>query len=533
MRIRTKIMLSHLTGLLTVTLVCATIIVGLGFTRDDRRQLETSYAQLRNINLVAVDANKLSAQIAEVFIAGDQSADIVEARDSLIMRLQRQRELIREEQAMARAMGEEWTSLERVDQMEVIVAEIDKARLLIQDHLRAGRRGEAQAVFNTQIYRQLGQVLLQLIEDATVRERAEVEDALASSARLSERAVDLAMGLIVVVAVLGIANIVIMNRTILRPVGALYAGAEAVGRGDLGHRIDNTSRDELGNLSRRFNEMTAQIDVQRKSLLQAKATLSDQVDDRTRELRERSDALAASNERLRSVDASRANFFADISHELRTPLTILRGQAEMAMRERDADAATLQAALAAIVRKTDQIGRLIDDLLFLARSESGSIMVNRSRVVLQDIVGDVLLDGGSLSMRPGVRIRPRQPEEPVEVRGDPDRLRQAVMIALDNAVRLAPEGTTVTVELARSSDHAHIRVHDQGPGFTGDELGSAFTRFYSARPSRPRSGRGLGLGLSIAKWIVDQHDGTIRIDSAPGRGAVVEITMPLAHRAVA
>ena len=201
--------------------------------------------------------------------------------------------------------------------------------------------------------------------------------------------------------------------------------------------------------------------------------------------------------------------------------------------ERDADAATLQAALAAIVRKTDQIGRLIDDLLFLARSESGSIMVNRSRVVLQDIVGDVLLDGGSLSMRPGVRIRPRQPEEPVEVRGDPDRLRQAVMIALDNAVRLAPEGTTVTVELARSSDHAHIRVHDQGPGFTGDELGSAFTRFYSARPSRPRSGRGLGLGLSIAKWIVDQHDGTIRIDSAQGRGAVVEITMPLAHRAVA
>ena len=172
------------------------------------------------------------------------------------------------------------------------------------------------------------------------------------------------------------------------------------------------------------------------------------------------------------------------------------------------------------------MGRQIDDLLFLARSESGSIMVNRSRIVLQDIVGDVLMDGQNMAMRPGVRIGPSQPSEPVEMRGDPDRLSQAVLIAPDNVIRLAPADTTVSLELAQSESHAHVR--DQGPGFTSDELGSAFTRFYGARPSRPRSGRGLWLGLSITKWIVDQHDGAIRIDSAPGRGAVVEITMPLA-----
>ncbi|TJZ89867.1 HAMP domain-containing protein [Paracoccus gahaiensis] len=533
MRIRTKIMLSHLTGLVTVTLVCLAIIVGLGFTRDDRRQLHTSYEQLRNINLVAVDAHSLSAQIAELFIVGDQDAEIRQARDSLLARLDRQRELIREEQTLANETGAPWASLNRVDLKEDKVRELDQARLLIQDHLSSGRRAEALEIFNTEVYDQLGLVLLELVEGTTVRERAEVEDALASSARLSERAVDLAIGLIVVVAVLGIGNIVIMNRTILRPVSALYAGAEAVGRGDLTHRIDTPSSDELGNLSRRFNQMTAQIRAQRDSLIEAKSTLTQQVDERTRELRDRSEALAASNDRLRAVDASRANFFADISHELRTPLTILRGQAEMALRNRAADAGTLQGALTDIVQKTDQIGRLIDDLLFLARSESGSIMVNRTRVVLQDIVGDVLLDGRTMTMKPGVRIHPSQPEDPVEVQGDPDRLRQAVLIALDNALRLAPEDTTVILELAQTAGHAQIRVRDQGPGFTGDELGSAFTRFYSARPSRPRSGRGLGLGLSIAKWIVDQHDGTIRIDSAPGCGAVVEITMPLAPGAAA
>ena len=440
MRIRTKIMLSHLTGLVTVTLVCLGIIVGLGLTRDDRRQLQTSYAQVRNINLVAVDANKLSAQIAELFIAGDQDAEIREARDSLLSGLQRQRELIREEQILASEPDAPWGGLDRVAQMETKVRQIDAARLQIQAHLRSGQRAEALQVFNTEIYHQLGQVLLELVEEATIRERAEVAEALASSARLSERAVDLAIGLIVVVAVLGVANIVIMNRAILRPVSALYAGAEAVGRGDLTHVIDNSSSDELGNLSRRFNEMTDQIRLQRDSLLQAKSTLSQQVDERTRELRERSEALVASNDRLRSVDASRANFFADISHELRTPLTILRGQAEMATRAADADAGVMRHALGDIVRKADQMGRLIDDLLFLARSESGSIMVNRTRVVLQDIVGDVLLDGQNMAMRPGVRIRPSQPSEPVEVRGDPDRLRQAVLIALDNAIRLAPAG---------------------------------------------------------------------------------------------
>ena len=143
------------------------------------------------------------------------------------------------------------------------------------------------------------------------------------------------------------------------------------------------------------------------------------------------------------------------------------------------------------------MGRLIDDLLFLARSESWSIMVNLSRIVLQDIVGDVLLDGQNMAMRPSVRICPSQPSEPVEMRGDPDRLGQEVLIALDNAIRLAPADTTISLELAQSEGHAHIRVRDQGPGFTGDELGSAFTRFYGARPSRPRSG--LGLGLFIAK----------------------------------
>jgi two-component system, OmpR family, sensor kinase len=156
-------------------------------------------------------------------------------------------------------------------------------------------------------------------------------------------------------------------------------------------------------------------------------------------------------------------------------------------------------------------------------------MVQRNNVVLQDVIGDVLIDGHGLLRRDGVRILPSQPEEPLIVRGDGDRLRQAIIIALDNAVKLAPPGTAVEVELKRVGSRAVIEVRDDGPGFTEEELGSAFTRFYRGKPSRARTGRGLGLGLSIAKWIVDQHDGTIRIESAPNGGATVAISVPLAR----
>jgi two-component system, OmpR family, sensor kinase len=262
--------------------------------------------------------------------------------------------------------------------------------------------------------------------------------------------------------------------------------------------------------------------------MRAKATLTDEVEARTRDLRERTEELECTNEKLRAIDASRASFFADISHELRTPLTILRGQAEVTLRDPAAEPGELRDALAAVVRKAAQVGRIVDDLLFLARSESGSILVRREAVDLQEVLGDVLLDGADMGSKSGVRILPRQPTEPVIVRGDADRLRQAILIALDNAMKLAPAGSTVEIELRRDNDFAVVAVHDDGPGFTEEEIGSAFTRFYRGRPSTGRSGRGLGLGLSIAKWIVDQHDGMIRIVNARDVGATVEIEVPLA-----
>jgi signal transduction histidine kinase len=180
-----------------------------------------------------------------------------------------------------------------------------------------------------------------------------------------------------------------------------------------------------------------------------------------------------------------------------------------------------------VVRKAGEIGRLVDDLLFLARSDAGAINVQLDDVVLQDVIADVLLDSQGLSRRGGITISPRQSAEPIRVRGDAGRLRQALLIALDNAIKFAPTGSTVEIDLQRRAGRALVTVRDFGPGFTPDEQASAFERFYRGRAPGGRSGRGAGLGLAIARWIMDKHNGTIEIASAPGKGAAVEIGLPL------
>lgn len=420
------------------------------------------------------------------------------------------------------------SGLERVARMTDLVGEIDSSRRVLEEHLAAGRQDEAALVYGRDFENRLDRMLGELLNQAMARERTAVETALANSDRLSRQSIIMAISLVFIVAALGIGNIIIFNRTIMWPIADLVDGVNAVGRGDLDHIVGTGARDEIGHLATRFNAMTRQLKEQRDALLTAKASLADQVEARTSDLLERTKELEATNAKLRAVDASRVNFFADISHELRTPLTILRGQAEVTLRDQDAEPVDLRHALEGCVRKADHIGRLVDDLLFLARSEAGSIMVAKNEIVLQNVVGSVLLDGKGLRRRADVRIRPDQPAEPLVVIGDGDRLHQAMLIVLDNAVRFAPAGTSVDVELARQADQAVIRVRDAGPGLTEEELGSAFTRFYRGQPSKPRSRRGLGLGLSIAKWIVDQHAGDIRIESEQDGGAKVEISIPLA-----
>ncbi|CTQ31889.1 sensor histidine kinase [Jannaschia rubra] len=531
MRIRTKILSSHAILAATVALICVVIIFTLRVADGNRRQLAASYEQLRNIDLIATEANHYVEQIAELIIIGPQGADMEHARAALRSHIATQRVLIAGEIDWLQDPEErdgEIAELALIDRIEALVDDLDEVYARLSSELAAGRRDVADALYRDEVEDRLDDELGALIAEVLAREQDEAEKSLAASARLSRQSIWLASGLVLVVATLGAVNVVMLNRTVLRPVTALAEAADAVGRGDLSHIVEPGSEDELGHLAQRFNRMTRQILDQRDALQSTNETLERQVAERTAELFARSEELETVNARLREIDTSRAQFFADISHELRTPLTILRGQAEIALRRRDATPEQVRETLEAVVRKAGQMGRLVEDMLFLARSEHGAVGVELEPVTLQEIVSETLLDSQTLARRKGIVLSPRQPLDPVIVQGDADRLRQALQITLDNAIKFGPENSTVRIALETSDGRAVIRVQDEGPGFAEAESERVFTRFYRGEANRGKTGRGSGLGLSIAKWIVERHSGAIGVDGSAETGATVTIDLPLA-----
>ncbi|MFP5022813.1 sensor histidine kinase [Pseudonocardia phyllosphaerae] len=211
-------------------------------------------------------------------------------------------------------------------------------------------------------------------------------------------------------------------------------------------------------------------------------------------------------------------FVADASHELRTPLAAIRGYAELSRRERDPVPPATQHALVRIGSQAERMSRLVEDLLLLARLDSGRPLeraeVDLTRLVL-DAVGDAHAAG------PEHRWFPELPDDPVTVTGDAHRLAQVVTNLLANARTHTPPGTTVVVALERPvPDRVRLRVTDDGPGIAPEMLPRVFERFARGAEGRARSGNdtpSTGLGLAIVAAVVAAHDGTVAVDSEPGR----------------
>lgn len=216
-------------------------------------------------------------------------------------------------------------------------------------------------------------------------------------------------------------------------------------------------------------------------------------------------------------------FMADAAHELRTPLTVLRSRAEVALqqqREPEAYVSTLRG----IEAESQRLGRIVEDLLTLARADAGERPIERQRVFLDDLALDAAEAARVVAQAKGVELTMEEFEESV-VEGDEALLRQMVMILLDNAVKFTPRGGRVAVRVSAAGGRPTLSVEDTGIGITADQLGHVFERFYRGDPARTRS-NGAGLGLSIAQWIATAHDAALRIDSVPDRGTRVSVDFP-------
>ena len=217
-------------------------------------------------------------------------------------------------------------------------------------------------------------------------------------------------------------------------------------------------------------------------------------------------------------------FAADASHELRTPLTVIRSSVEHLNRHRDTPIATASDAAEAlddIDAEVSHLSLLVDDLLLLARTDSGAVALETMPLDLGDVASDAASALGRLAEDRGVRLE--LDPAPAMLEGDAVRLRQLVTILVDNAIRHSPRGGTVSVRVRAEGTVVAVEVADQGPGVRPEDIAHVFDRFY--RAAGAPSG-GTGLGLSIARWIVERHGGRIGVRNADDGGAVFRAELP-------
>jgi signal transduction histidine kinase len=283
----------------------------------------------------------------------------------------------------------------------------------------------------------------------------------------------------------------LLSRAIARPLRRLTEAAAAVARGRLDQQVPVRSRDELGRLTRTFNEMTA---------------------------------------RLRAARQTQQDFVANVSHELRTPLTAVKGLVETLREGAVDDPEVRDRFLETMEDETDRLIRLVNDLLVLSRADSEALNLQAEQVDLQALVRATAERLVPRAEARNVRITVQSTlTEPPVARADPDRLQQVLVNLLDNAIKYSLPGGEVTVHLGESPvGMARMQVRDEGIGIPAEELARIGERFYRADRARSRAEGGSGLGLAIAQALVEAHGGQLWLESEEGQGTQVTFTLPVA-----
>jgi len=224
----------------------------------------------------------------------------------------------------------------------------------------------------------------------------------------------------------------------------------------------------------------------------------------------------------RSIGEMR-QFSTALAHELRTPLAALRGEIELALRAtRDVD---LQQSLASQIEDIDRLTRLIEHVLTLARAESGQIPLSFGAVDLGELASSLVVTLEPVANARTIALR-CEPASAIVALGDAGWLERLVLNLIDNAMKFTREGGCVIVRVSRHGERACLEVADTGIGMTPDVVAHVFERFYQADPSRSSPSGGAGLGLSLVKWIVDRHHGTVSVESTPEKGSTFRVALP-------
>jgi signal transduction histidine kinase len=328
----------------------------------------------------------------------------------------------------------------------------------------------------------------------------------------SVRGAAVRLALILLAAMAGIVAIgSLLSRRILRRTRELIETNRALGRGELSTRAPTGGKDELGELARGVNVMAEQLEATYE-------TLELRVSERTQEV-----------ERLLR---ERTEFFAGLSHDLQTPLAIILHHASLMLDSSYRKDARWNAEAGSAIRESGaQLQALITDILELAKAEAGRLDIDLQTIDLREVFSDArpTLDG--LARRSGLRSAVSAPGDLPPVRADRARVREIILNLVDNAVKYTPEGGRVSLSAAAHNGVVDVSVADTGVGIPPDAGERVFEPFFRVKGTKAQRGESSsGLGLSLARRLVEAQGGTIRYESTPGRGTTFTFTLPTAGR---
>ena len=280
-----------------------------------------------------------------------------------------------------------------------------------------------------------------------------------------------------------------LARKSLAPMASMDRQTKQISAGSLSSRLDVTNpRDELGSLAITINDLLS---------------------------------------RLESSFKEQQRFIADASHELRTPLAVLRSETEIAL-NKTRTVEEYQDSLSLIKDEAERLSRIVEDLFILARQplDAPQAMI-KEPVLLNDAVRDCARAAQVLASRKRVRLDTESDPQSMVLYGDGELIKRMILNLLDNAVKYTPQDGKISISLMRQNSHAEIVVRDTGIGIPEADQLHVFDRFYRVDKARSRALGGAGLGLSIASWIVEAHNGKISVESTPNRGSKFTIELPL------
>lgn len=519
--LRTNLIVGVVLGLFGAITATGLSIWGIDAARDSIARATYSYEQLALVSRAEADLSRLLIAEFQRIVDPDTGTRTTEkTKHDIEVSLNR---LIREIQAEAQSLrdkNEQDSELREVQSAYALRALYNNMLNGI-DRERRQAKGVApdktvQRVINNVVdvdYARLDRIVQAVITD----ERTEVRATIFRLEKLNTTLLNLLAAVLAISTLLAVGSAFVTYRTLTTPLQYLTSGAQALARGEQKHRISVSGPREFVALAENFNHMARRIESHNAALTKANDNLESEVAKRTHELRDKA-------EQLSKVDKTRRLFFAKVSHELRTPLTVLLADAELALKNKTCDQKAFRDALGHIYAQGEVLKRRISDLINVARSEDGKIILEKTTFALDILMREIARDAEAYAHSSGVSLHVDVPHNQVNFVGDRSWLRQGLLSIIDNAIKFSPPNGDVQIVLKNKDSAIEISIEDDGPGAAIDELPRLFDPYYQASSGSARGGS--GLGLAVGRWVAEHNGGKIFASNSAAGGLRISLELP-------